>query len=540
MANTKTKSGSRGTTKSVAKRASSRASRKVVDPMMVSPVKARRDDRRLTDVAIDNGVDFDGEDSSDAFLDDEALYNIDDLYDEKGNLIMDEADEVLREEENRGRRSTRRDIKKPVNSRRMTQNKKDIREEEDDFDMTEEELEEELSRNRKGSRKMSGKAEKKAEKRRKKAERKARRKTPVWAKVVIVFLVLILAIIGFGAYYFFNIYGAASGVLEGNPMDAFLNKKPLEKDEYGRTNILVFGTAEDDEGHGGAMLTDSILILSVDQDRKIASTFSVPRDLWVNYTVPGEKTLWCSVGYKGKINATYYCKQNDADGDSEVASRYFAKKITEITDVQIQYYVAVDFRVLRDVVNILGGIDVDVHATDDRGIYDICMHGIKLNKGMNYNLNGDQVLDLARARNAKGGYGLANSNFDREINQQRIINGIKNKALNIGILSDVNKVKGILESFGDNVKTNLTWAEMGTAMDVLTGLHGDVESVDTRSLYGTGRVGNQSVVIPKGSNTESESTLYNYNKIHLYLRKELEQDTKDYDDSLNQDETSDK
>ena len=284
------------------------------------------------------------------------------------------------------------------------------------------------------------------------------------------------------------------------------------------------------------MLTDSILVISLDQDKKIASTFSVPRDLWVNYTVPGESTLWCSVGYKGKINATYYCKQNDADGDRDVAARYFAKKITEITDVQIQYYVAVDFRVLRDVVNILGGIDVDVHATDDRGIYDICMHNLKLDKGMNYNLNGDQVLDLARARNAKSGYGLANSNFDREINQQRIINGIKDKALNIGILTDVNKVKGMLESFGENVKTNITWAEMGTAIDVVTGLHGDVESIDTRSLYGTGRIGEQSVVIPKGANTESESSLYKYTKIHLYLREQLDEDTKDYEDSLKKDE----
>ena len=512
--------------------ATKKTSRRVVDPMMISPSKAKKDDRKLTDVAIDNGVDFDSEED-DFFLDDEALYNIDDLYDDKGNLIMDEADEVLREEEKRVRRGNTRKSVNTVNSRAK---RKNMREEEDDLEMSEEELEAELSKKRKNSKKISRKAEKKAEKRRKKAEKKSRRKTPIWAKVVIVFLLLVIAVIGVGAYYFFNIYGAASGVLEGNPMDAFLNKKALEKDEYGRTNILVFGTAEDDEGHGGAMLTDSILVISFDQERKIASTFSVPRDLWVNYTVTGEKQLWCSVGYKGKINATYYCKQNDADGDRDVAARYFAKKITEVTDAQIQYYVAVDFRVLRDIVNILGGIDVDVHATDDRGIYDICMHNLTLKKGMNYNLNGDQVLDLARARNAKGGYGLANSNFDREINQQRIINGIKNKALDIGILADVNKVKGMLESFGENVKTNITWAEMGTAIDVLTGLHGDVESIDTRSLYGTGRIGSQSVVIPKGANVNSESTLYNYNKIHLYLRDELDKDTKDYDDSLKKEE----
>ena len=544
MVNNKKGSTSRRTTTSstgVKKKTTASASkakrpvRRVVDPMMVSPIRAKRDDSKLTTTAIENDVDF-TEEEDDTFLNDEALYNIDDLYDERGNLIMDEADEILREEESRSNRHVSRleFRKNNVNSKKSAN--KNTREEQDDFDMTEEELEAELRKKKKNAKKISARAEKRAEKRRKKEEKKARRRTPLGVKILIVFLFLIIGAIGFGAYYFFSVYSAASGALEGNPMDAFLNKKPLEKDKYGRTNILIFGTAEDDEGHGGAMLTDSILIISLDQERKIASTFSVPRDLWVNYTVAGEESLWCSVGYKGKINATYYCKQEAVNGDRDIAARYFAKKITEVTDVQIQYYVAVDFRVLRDVVNILGGIDVDVHATDERGIYDICMHNLKLKKGMNYNLNGDQVLDLARARNAYGGYGLANSNFDREINQQRIVNGIKNKALNIGILADVNKVKGLLEAFGENVKTNITWAEVGTAIDVVNGLHGDVESIDTRSLYGTGRIGNQSVVIPSGANVDSDYSLYNYNRIHLRLREELDKDTEEYDAKVKREE----
>jgi anionic cell wall polymer biosynthesis LytR-Cps2A-Psr (LCP) family protein len=160
------------------------------------------------------------------------------------------------------------------------------------------------------------------------------------------------------------------------------------------------------------------------------------------------------------------------------------------------------------------------------------MHGIKLDQGMNYNLNGDQVLDLARARNAKGGYGLANSNFDREINQQRIINGIRAKALNVGVLADVHKAKSLLEAFGENVKTNFTWAEIGTAMDVISGLHGEVEPIETQLLYGTGNIGGQSVVVPSGANINVDSTLYNYNKIHLYLRDKLDEASEKYDDSL--------
>ncbi|MBQ6486466.1 LCP family protein [Candidatus Saccharibacteria bacterium] len=473
------------------------AKRKIIDPMMVSPRKARKDERTLANTAIENEVDFEvkdeEEDNDDTFLSEESLYSIDDL--------------------------SRKDHRKTDKKVTPMKEKKEVELDKSEHEKTREELRKERAE---------------AEKRRKKAGKKAKTKTPLWAKILIAFLILIIAALGVAGWYFFNIYSAASGVLEGNPMDALINKKPLAKDEQGRTNILIFGTAEDDEGHGGAMLTDSILVVSLDQDRKIASTFSVPRDLWVNYTVAGEKALSCSVGYKGKINATYYCAQRANDNSKEEGSKYFAKKIMEITGIDIQYYVAVDFSVLRDVVNTLGGIDVDVHATDDRGILDYCMNNLKLNKGMNYNLDGETVLRLARARNAKGGYGLANSNFDREINQQRIINAIKDKALNVGILLDLNKVKSMLASFGENVKTNITWAEMGTAIDVATGLHGDVESIDTRPLFGTGRIGNQSVVIPKGANVDSDYSLYNYNKIQLYLREQLDQDTKDYDKSLEQ------
>ena len=509
MVNKKTVSGPKGTTNSAPKGTTRKtASRRVVDPMMVSAVRAKSTTSK--NVASK---------TSQKAASGHAIYNIDDLYDKDGNLIIDEADEVLNE---RVRKTAPR-------SKTTTRSMKRAVDEEDDFDFSDEELLGDVTK-----KKVSNLgAEKKAAKRRKKAEKKAKRKTPIWAKILISFLTILIILIGIAAYYFVNIYSAASGALEGNPMDAFLNKKPMEKDEYGRTNILIFGTAEDDEGHGGAMLTDSILVVSMDQERKIASTFSVPRDLWVNYTVAGEDTLMCSVGYKGKINATYYCSLgDDENGDRDKAARYFAKKITEVTDVQIQYYVAVDFRVLRDVVNTLGGIDVDVHSTDERGIYDICMHGIKLDQGMNYNLNGDQVLDLARARNAKGGYGLANSNFDREINQQRIINGIRAKALNVGVLADVHKAKSLLEAFGENVKTNFTWAEIGTAMDVISGLHGEVESIETQSLYGTGNIGGQSVVVPSGANINVDSTLYNYNKIHLYLRDRLDEASEKYDDSL--------
>ena len=509
MANKKTTGASGASKKSTKKKTTTR--RKVVDPMMIPREMAKKDEDVLAELAIDNGVNFETDEDDDIFLDDD-LYDIDDLYSDKSDIIEMDEDELSRPAKVSSKRTSKSSTKSDRESRLEARERRE---------------------------KADPKRNKKAEKARKKASRKAKRRVPIGVKIFIGFLIfLIVAIVAVGAYLY-TILTKSSGIFEGNPMDILIGA-PLAKDEYGRTNVLVFGTAEDDEGHGGAELTDSILVASIDQDRKIGSVLSVPRDLWVNYTVAGESSLYCSVGYKGKINATYYCARNNYDGDKEKGSEYFAKKIAEITGLNIQYYVAVDFSVLRDVVNTLGGIDVDVWATDERGIYDICMQELELDKGMNYNLDGDTVLRLARARNAKGGYGLSNSNFDREINQQRIMNAIKDKALSVGVLANPAKTIAMIDDLGNNIRTNVTMAEMKTVIDFVTGMNGDLTSIDTRKQFGTGNINGQSVVVPAGASVDvNSSSLYNYTKFQRYIRSEIDDATEEFDNKKNKDSSED-
>ena len=298
----------------------------------------------------------------------------------------------------------------------------------------------------------------------------------------------------------------------------------LAKDENNLTNVLIFGTSEDAEGHGGGLLTDSILVASIDQEKKTSKIFSIPRDLWVNYAVPGGETMNCVVGTQGKINATYMCALDEYKNNKDRASRYFAKKVSEITGLNLQYYISLDWNALKTVVDELGGIDVDVYADDESGIHDSCQH-LDLAKGMNYGLNGSTALKLARARNAGcdegGDFGLSRSNFDREINQQRIFSAIKNKAFSIGILTKPTKVIRLIDSLGDNVKTNITMAEVRTLIDIATHLEEEVESVSTVDQFGVGRIGIQSVVLPRGASTYNESSMFSYGDFQRYLRKKL-------------------
>src|SRR3990167_8830728 len=89
--------------------------------------------------------------------------------------------------------------------------------------------------------------------RRKSPEQKARRRKVI--KRVLILLVVIA--IGIGAYVGIKAVLAGQNVFKGNLFD-FIQEQPLKMDSNGRSNILVVGTSEDDPGHEGASLTDSM------------------------------------------------------------------------------------------------------------------------------------------------------------------------------------------------------------------------------------------------------------------------------------------
>ena len=353
-------------------------------------------------------------------------------------------------------------------------------------------------------------------------------KVPLWAKIVMIALSVILVLIITAITLMYMLLSHSTAVFKGNPMDILISSE-LKKDENGQTNFLIFGTSEDAKGHGGQELTDSILVASINQEYKTAKVFSVPRDLWVNYSVAGSEPMSCTVGDRGKINATYLCALEEYKNSMSVsnakdaASLYFAKKISEVTGLSMHYYVAADWSAVKMIVDKIGGINVDVYADDEDGIHDSCQN-IDLKKGMYYNMNGDLAMKLARARNAAcapGDYGLSRSNFDREINQQRIMNAIKNKVSSIGILMNPGKVMSIIDGLGDNLRTNIVMSEVRTLIDFGTKLEGGIQPILTIDQFGTGRIGLSSVVIPAGASTYSEGSLYNYTNFQRYLRSQI-------------------
>ena len=351
-------------------------------------------------------------------------------------------------------------------------------------------------------------------------EQKAKRKKII-KRVLIALLIVILAVAG---YVGVKAYMAGSKAFKGNIFD-FVQKAPLKMDENGRSNILVVGTSEDDEGgeHPGGNLTDSIMVLSIDQNKKNAYMVSMPRDMWVKLDEA------CDVGYEAKINTVYMC--GSENGKNEAAGMAaLQKKVGEVFGMDLQYYVHVNNTVVRDAVDAVGGITVTIESEDPRGIYDPNFdwqcghkcHMVDYKNGQVAQMDGAHALAFARARNAQGGYGLPNGNFDREKNQQKVLRAIQEKAISAGTLTNVGKVTALMDAFGNNLRTNFEVKEIRTLADLGQVVKGDkLQSINLTKegemVLTTGNVGGQSVVKPLDG-------LYDYSGVQKYIQKQINSD----------------
>ncbi len=341
---------------------------------------------------------------------------------------------------------------------------------------------------------------KKLQRKQLKRDKKERRKKSKVRRIIKWFFILLLVIaLGIGGFVVYRAITASDSVFEGSFMDIVKNE-PLKEDANGRSNFLVFGT--EGEGHPGANLTDSIMVVSVDQDKKDAYMISLPRDLWVEYAET------CMVGNQGKLNAVYFCGSDDG-ADEPAGAKALSDKAGEITGLDIQYYVHINWTSVVQAVDAVGGVDVTIESSDPRGILDrnfdwVCKfqcYYVNYKNGEKVHLDGQHALALARARNASGGYGLPNGNFDREKNQQMIIKAVREKAVSVGTLTNLGAVTGLIDTLDNNFRTNIQTKEIRTLMDLGTKISSDsIISLslndEAEPMVTTGMYNGQSVVRP--------------------------------------------
>lgn len=359
--------------------------------------------------------------------------------------------------------------------------------------------------------------------------------------IITIITIIVLVLIGLFSYLSITASKMTNG---GNILDLIAPGSTLKTDSQGRTNILIFGTSQDDASHkdadggGGLWLTDSIMLVSLDKANNTAKMVSIPRDLWVR--LAGS----CSVGDSAKINAVYECGADltdslkagpDYQSQDQVGAKALMKKVATVTGITPQYYAHVNYAVLQQSVDAVGGIDVGIAGDGASGIYDTnfdwncasgkpftCKH-VYYPKDGTYHLSGLQALYLARARGDAGAYsykdfGLARGDFDRQINQQKILTALKTKAQSAGVLANPIKAIGLLNALGNNITTNISTSEMKTFLSTVKELKsGDIKSINLGGdtpVVKTGEYAGQSIVL-------ATSGIYDYSSILSLVAKQL-------------------
>ena len=121
----------------------------------------------------------------------------------------------------------------------------------------------------------------------------------------------------------------------------------MKTDANGHINVLILGYGG--ANHGGAYLSDTIMIASYDPKAKAVTFLSVPRDLYINK----DDTIY------GKINVLLAYKYNRTK-DMGQAAQFVAEKLTEMTHIELPYYALIDFQGFKAFIDSIGGITIDV------------------------------------------------------------------------------------------------------------------------------------------------------------------------------------
>lgn len=236
---------------------------------------------------------------------------------------------------------------------------------------------------------------------------------------VVIFVIGIIA--WTGVYTVNRIIGEDSIDARGNSKEnQVLTKKKNE------INALICGTNQ--------TLTDTMMYVNYNVETGKVAIMSIPRDTYINNEL--------CVGHK--LNALYRGKNTQA----------FVEQIEELIGVDIDYYLIFDSKMLIEIVDKVGGVEVDVPV---RMKYDDPTQNLHINlkKGTQV-LNGKQAEQFVRYRKGNDGSGYARGDLQRTEVQQQFIKNFISTVLSAKNLS---KIPDLVNVALNNTDTNITARE---------------------------------------------------------------------------------
>jgi LCP family protein required for cell wall assembly len=249
-----------------------------------------------------------------------------------------------------------------------------------------------------------------------------------------------------------------------------------------RLNILLIGS--DQRPNEGTYNTDTLIVVSIDPTTGQVAMFSLPRDSTDIPLPPGRLADAYPGGvYPRKINALFTEVRNRADlvaGTNRTRGYNALKQVLgNLYQLDIKYFVEVNFDGFKQVVDALGGvtINVQVPVLDESYPSDTGrLSRVYIPAGIQH-MTGAQALVYARSRHGS-------DDFDRGYRQQRVLTSLREQA---DIATLIPRISDLLAAVKATVRTDIPQAELAK----LAGLAGSVDTKNIRSYvfsyprYGT-------------------------------------------------------
>lgn len=310
-------------------------------------------------------------------------------------------------------------------------------------------------------------------------KRRARRRKRVFVLLVEIFILMILLGIG----YVMSKYGKFQ-------LNLFDDGDIIKNEGAGNENyttIALFGGDSREGELGAGTHADTIMIVSIDNETKEVKLISVYRDLLVK-SLDGEL---------GKANSAYFY-----GGPKEAINM-----LNQNFDLDIEDYVAVDFTAMADVVDMLGGIEIDVTDAEAQEMNNYIGETAQVVgkeatrvKGGLQTLDGVQAVTYSRIRKNVGG------DYGRTERQRVVIQKLTEKVKE----TDLSTLNDIVDTVFSQISTSFDLKEI---INLAAGVF-QYEMGESRGYafeYTDGSVtGVGSVVIPLG-------VVENIEEMHAFL-----------------------
>lgn len=222
-----------------------------------------------------------------------------------------------------------------------------------------------------------------------------------------------------------------------------------DKKDLTKTPFTVFISGIDTEGSiATTSRSDVNMLVTVNPNTRQILMTSIPRDYYVQ--LPG-------------ISGESYDKLTHAGLYGVECSM---ETLEQLFGIEVDYYARVNFTTLRDMVDALGGVDLD-------SIYEFTtISGEYFVQGMNYDVDGSSALAFARER-----YNLPNGDNDRVMNQQIVLKAIINKCISPAILTGY---MGIMDSLSDSFETSISQSQIASLVRMQLDEGGSWEMISSR------------------------------------------------------------